>query len=44
VHTALAADARWLVSGDMDLLTVGSVSATRVVTPAEALTLMEAGG
>ena len=39
IHTALAADARWLVSGDDDLLVLGEVEAVRILTPRAALDL-----
>lgn len=37
VQTALNGGARWLVSGDADLLDLGSVQTVRIVSPAQAL-------
>lgn len=37
IHAALAARARWLVSGDQDLLAVTDVPELRILAPAEAL-------
>ena len=37
VHTALAADAQWLVSGDQDLLLLAPIQGLKVLTPAQAL-------
>ncbi len=46
IHTALAAQTPWLVSGDRDLLDVPAISGLRILTPAEATLLPEfaAGG
>lgn len=44
VHAALAADAELLISGDRDLLELGAVAGVTIVTPAQALTLIEAWG
>jgi len=44
VHAALAAQAQWLVSGDADLLELGQVEATRIVTPVQALRQLELMG
>ncbi len=46
IHTALAAQAPWLVSGDRDLLDVPAIPGLRILTPAEATLLPEfaAGG
>lgn len=38
VQTALNGGARWLVSGDADLLCLGSVQSVQIVTPGQALT------
>lgn len=37
VHAALAAKARWLVTGHSDLLTLGQVEDVVILTPAQAL-------
>ena len=37
IRTALAAPARWLVTGDDDLLAVPAMEGLRIVTPAQAL-------
>lgn len=37
IHTALAASAPWLVTGDQDLLSVTAPSAVYILTPAQAL-------
>ncbi len=37
VHAALSARAQWLVSGDDDLLTLGSVNGILIVSPNQAL-------
>lgn len=39
VQTALNGGARWLVSGDADLLCLESVQSVQIVTPAQALTM-----
>jgi uncharacterized protein len=39
IHTALAAQAPYLISGDKDLLAVLPIAGLRVVTPAQALAL-----
>ena len=39
VQTALNGGARWLVSGDADLLCLGSVKSVQIVTPAQALSI-----
>lgn len=41
IHSALAAGAAWLVSGDQDLLSVQPPGGMRIITPAKALTLRE---
>ena len=40
VQTALNGGARWLVSGDADLLCLGSVQSVQIVTPGQALTAL----
>jgi uncharacterized protein len=42
VHAALAAGAELLVSGDRDLLDLGTVAGVAIVAPAQALGLIEA--
>ncbi|MFT4194440.1 putative toxin-antitoxin system toxin component, PIN family [Ottowia sp.] len=37
IHTALAAQAPWLISGDGDLLGVPPIEGLRILTPAQAL-------
>jgi uncharacterized protein len=37
IHAALASSATWLVTGDQDLLVLGTVLGVRILTPAEAL-------
>jgi putative PIN family toxin of toxin-antitoxin system len=46
IHTALAAQAPWLVTGDRDLLDVAAIPGLRIPTPAETILLPEfaAGG
>ena len=39
IHTALSAQAPWLVTGDQDLLDVSPVAGLNILTPAEALQL-----
>jgi uncharacterized protein len=39
IHTALASSARWLVTGDQDLLVLREVSTVRILRPAEAMQL-----
>lgn len=39
IHTALAASAPWLVTGDQDLLVIRAELAVRILAPAEALQL-----
>ena len=39
VQTALNGGARWLVSGDADLLCLGSVQTVQIMTPAQALSV-----
>ena len=39
IHTALSAQAPWLVTGDQDLLDVSPVAGLHILTPAEALQL-----
>ena len=39
VQTALNGGARWLVSGDADLLCLGSVQTVQIITPAQALAI-----
>lgn len=41
IHTALAASAPWLTSGDQDLLALGAVAGVRILAPADALQLPE---
>ena len=41
VHAAVAASARWLVTGDGDLLAMAPVAGVRVVNPASAMELAE---
>lgn len=41
IHTALAAEASWLVTGDKDLLQVPALPRLRILTPAAALNLPE---
>lgn len=41
VHVALAAKARWLVTGDSDLLTLRQVEDVVILTPAQALRRLE---
>ena len=41
IHTALAATAAWLVTGDQDLLVIGAVTGVRILAPAEALGLAD---
>jgi len=42
VHAALISDAELLISGDADLLDLGAVAALSIVTPAQALKLIQA--
>ena len=44
IHTALSANAGWLVTGDQDLLDVPLVPGLRILSPAEALQLPEFDG
>ena len=44
VHAALAGGAELLISGDRDLLDLGAVAGVVIVTPAQALPLIEAWG
>lgn len=37
IHTALVADASWLISGDNDLLELSSVNDVSILSPAQAL-------
>ena len=37
IHAALAANARWLVTGDQDLLSLKPLPNLQIVTPADAL-------
>lgn len=37
IHTARAAGAGWLITGDQDLLTVAPINGLQVCTPADAL-------
>ena len=39
VQTALNGGARWLISGDADLLCLGSVQTVQIMTPAQALSV-----
>ncbi|MGF1612404.1 MAG: putative toxin-antitoxin system toxin component, PIN family [Gammaproteobacteria bacterium] len=41
VHLALAAKADWLISGDRDLLDLPPVPGVRILSPADALTLIK---
>lgn len=41
IHAALAAAAPWLITGDQDLLTVRAEIGVRIVTPAQALQMMD---
>lgn len=41
IHTALAGEADILVSGDRDLLDLGSIGKLRIITPAEAKDLLQ---
>ncbi len=43
IHTALAAQAAWLVTGDLDLLSVQPLQGLQILTPADALAEMNAG-
>ena len=40
IHTALAGAAKWLITGDLDLLSIEADSGVRMIAPAQAL-LME---
>jgi putative PIN family toxin of toxin-antitoxin system len=40
IHTALAAQAQYLISGDKDLLAVPQISGLSIVSPAQALALL----
>ncbi len=40
IHTALAAGAQWLVTGDQDLLLVPPIAGLSIITPAAALQLL----
>ena len=40
IHTALAGAAKWLITGDLDLLSIEADSGVRIIAPAQAL-LME---
>jgi putative PIN family toxin of toxin-antitoxin system len=42
IHTALAAQAPYLISGDKDLLAVPQISGLSIVSPAQALALLAA--
>lgn len=42
IHTALAAQAAWLVTGDLDLLSVHPPQGLQILTPAEALAELNA--
>jgi len=44
VHAARASGAEMLISGDRDLLDLGATAGVTIVTPAKALTLIEAWG
>jgi putative PIN family toxin of toxin-antitoxin system len=37
IHTALAAGAAWLITGDLDLLTIAPINGLQVCTPADAM-------
>ncbi len=37
VHAAIASNAKWLVTGDLDLLVLKKVDTVRIITPAEAM-------
>lgn len=41
IHTALAAQAPWLITGDQDLLDITTLHEVRIVTPAAAMQLAE---
>ena len=41
IHTALAGDAMWLVTGDQDLLSIKADLGVRIVDPAQALRLRD---
>jgi putative PIN family toxin of toxin-antitoxin system len=41
IHTALAAQSPWLVTGDRDLLDVPAISGLRILVPGEAILLPE---
>lgn len=41
IHTALAAQSPWLVTGDLDLLDLPAISGLHIVTPSEAILLPE---
>ncbi|MCE2688255.1 MAG: putative toxin-antitoxin system toxin component, PIN family [Rubrivivax sp.] len=43
IHTALAARVPWLVTGDLDLLSVQPLQGLQILTPADALAEMNAG-
>jgi uncharacterized protein len=44
VQTALNGGARWLISGDADLLCLGSVQSVQIMTPAQALSVFTETG
>lgn len=37
IHAAIASDAKWIVSGDMDLLVLEQVGPIRIITPLAAM-------
>ncbi|MEO8202573.1 MAG: putative toxin-antitoxin system toxin component, PIN family [Betaproteobacteria bacterium] len=41
IHAALAAEAPWLVTGDQDLLTVRKITGLRILSPIDALKMLE---
>ncbi len=44
VHAAIASGARWLITGDQDLMTVASIDGLRILTPAQAMLELEFAG
>lgn len=44
IHAALAAEAAWLVTGDLDLLGLAPLPGVHILSPAEALQRAEFGG
>jgi len=39
VHAAIASEARWLISGDLDLLSIEPIEGLHICTPAQAMQL-----